>query len=156
MKLRSVTEWAAIAEIIGTITVVVSLLLVAYSINRNTAVLHATNENFIYQLQDQEFGDLSSNPNLASLLSKHQNGEVFSDEERTQYAAHISRLLNRWELLFNRHQQGLISAEQWEDWNRFYATDFPNQFPHEWWPSWRYAYQPDFASHVDEVLSAIN
>ena len=153
MKQRSVTEWAAIAEIIGTITVVVSLLFVAYSINRNTAVLQATNENFIYQLQDDEFSDLSSNPNLASLLLKHHDSEDFTDRELAQYAAHVSRLLNRWELLFNRYRQGLISAEQWEGWNRYYATDFPNQFPKEWWPDWRYSYHSDFASHVDEVLS---
>ena len=36
MERLKLTEWAALAEIIGTVAIVVSLLFVGYSINRNT------------------------------------------------------------------------------------------------------------------------
>ena len=48
----TITEWAAIAEIVGMVTVVASLLLVVHSIRQNTAAMHTSNDNFIYERQD--------------------------------------------------------------------------------------------------------
>lgn len=43
----SLTEWAAVGELIATLGIVISLLFVAYSINRNTEVNQASTENLI-------------------------------------------------------------------------------------------------------------
>ena len=47
MKRLALPEWAALAEIIGTVAIIASLLFVAYEINRNTLVLQGTGENEI-------------------------------------------------------------------------------------------------------------
>ncbi len=39
MRKRDLVKWAAISDILETAVVVVSLLFVAYSINRNSAVM---------------------------------------------------------------------------------------------------------------------
>lgn len=47
MARLKLTEWAASAEIIGTVAIVVSMLFVGYSINRNTKEMQAVNENYL-------------------------------------------------------------------------------------------------------------
>ena len=143
---RKLDEWAAIAEIVGTVAVVASLLVVAYTVSRNTTVLQAASDNLIYQLQDEVFADTSADPGLAMLITKYMRGESLTDEEEYRYGQHVSRLVNRWELAYQRHRQGLMSDQQWIGWNRFYSAEIRNVFPVEWWPDWRFAYEPGFAA----------
>ena len=61
-------EWAAISEILGMMAVIVSLLLVVSSIRQNTAAMHTTNDNFLYQRQDAIVAALATNPSLAEVV----------------------------------------------------------------------------------------
>jgi hypothetical protein len=45
MRKLDLQEWSAVAEIVGTVGIVISLLFVAYTVNRNTIELRSTNEN---------------------------------------------------------------------------------------------------------------
>ena len=49
MAKRNLAELAAISEIIGTLAVIISLLFVAFNISKNTRVMQAVNDNFLYQ-----------------------------------------------------------------------------------------------------------
>ena len=76
------SEWAAISEIVATVSIVVSLLLVAYSIKRNTDEMESSNANFLYELDEKISGDLSRDPGLASILVKVARKEALSDIEK--------------------------------------------------------------------------
>jgi hypothetical protein len=147
------SDWAAIAEIVGAVAVVVSLLFVAFSLNRNTAILYANNEDFLYQLQDDEWSDLAGDPQLAAVIAKFQNGEEFSASERIRYEAHINRMMNRWEMVYYRYREGLMTEQQWIDWDRSYRAGFSAVYPPEWWPDWRHGYGQEFANHIDNILA---
>jgi hypothetical protein len=45
LRKPSLSEWAAIGELVGTFAVFVSLLFVVYSINQNTAAIQGSTEN---------------------------------------------------------------------------------------------------------------
>jgi hypothetical protein len=77
----NLTEWAAVAEILGIATVIVSLLLVVRSISQNTAAMHTTNDNFIYERQDAIITTLVTDPSMAALSIKHQSNEPLSEVE---------------------------------------------------------------------------
>ena len=47
MSMLDLSSWAALAEIVATVAVVLSLLLVAYSIKRNTDEMETANSNFL-------------------------------------------------------------------------------------------------------------
>jgi hypothetical protein len=80
----TLTEWAAVAEILGMITVVASLLLVARSITQNTAAMHTSNDNFLYERQDAIIATLVTDASLAELQVKHENKEQLSDVEHVR------------------------------------------------------------------------
>ena len=64
-------------ELSGTAAVIVSLLFVAYTINRNTLELQAANENFLYSIEEARCGDEANNPQLAEFVGRH--GPVVED-----------------------------------------------------------------------------
>lgn len=147
------TEWAAIGELIGTAAVIVSLLFVAYTINRNTLELQASNENFLYGIQEARRADEANNPQLTALVVKAQNGAALTPEEKRQYFSHIIRGLNAWELAYVRYRNGLIPAETWPIWDRMYADQARNDFPLEMWLDARKWYSDDFVAHVDRIYA---
>lgn len=149
MRRLSLSEWASVGEMVGTAAVIISLLFVAYSINRNTKELQAANENFLYQIQEARRSDEATNPQLSELVVKAKNGGALTPGEQRQYFSHVIRGLNAWELAFIRYQAGLISPTEWPTWDRMYADQAVSDFPREWWTQARLWYTEDFARHVD-------
>lgn len=49
MRRLTLSEWAAVGEIVGTIAVVISLVFVVYGLNQNTAAIHGSTENIIFE-----------------------------------------------------------------------------------------------------------
>ncbi len=153
MKKRDLVKWAAISDILETAVVVVSLLFVAYSINRNSAVLQAANDNFAYQIQDQRVADIANNAELASIDVRVRNNEEISEIEKHRMLSQHLRELNMWELSYVRYNQGLYSAEQWNNWNDHYEIGLTAAIPEEWWAEVRPWYQDEFAMHVDAAYA---
>ena len=73
MRKLSLSEWASVAEIIGAITIVVSLLFLVHEVNQNTKALQVANVNQIYDRTDSLNSDIAASPELASFYVK----EVF-------------------------------------------------------------------------------
>ena len=62
MRKLELSDWASLAEIVASFGVVISLIFVAISLERNTAVMQASNDNFIYELQFARARDIVSSP----------------------------------------------------------------------------------------------
>ena len=151
MKRLALQEWAAFAEIIGTVAVVVSLLFLAYTIEQNTAVMQSANDNFLYELDDRQQADVALTEDLATILLKHYNGEELSGIEEIRFRRHGIRQLNTWELAFDRHKEGLLSDDKWNSWNQYYSISIRNDYSEEWWADLRKYYGAEFAEHVNAV-----
>ena len=153
MSKLNLTEWAAVSEIIGTVAVVTSLLFVAFSINHNTAVMQATNDNFVYELQYARVRDIVGSPGMASIYVKiDQNEELSAEEEKRFYWDKLQEI-GTWEIAFNRHRDGMFSTAQWKGWNNYYVASLTSQFSAESWVDVREWYADDFRSHVDAVYA---
>jgi hypothetical protein len=150
----TLSEWAAISEILGVLAVVISLLLVVGSIRQNTAAMRTTNDNFLYERQDAIVAALATNPLLAEISVKHDNDEDLSEIERLQLWNQMFRDLLLWELAFVRFKEGLFSPAQWSEWNRVYSIQFINECPKSWWAENRHWVTEKFAAHVDSVYTA--
>ena len=158
MKRLRLKDWAALAEILGTIAVVISLLFVAHSINLNTTVLQSLNDNLLYDYDNLRIDDIVRDPSMAAILVKLKNGETLSDVENVRFIEHKSRILNMWELAHDRHQDGLFPEDKWLGWNSTLAnviTQGPLQLPEEEWKSLRHEYGAEFALLVDAAYNEI-
>jgi hypothetical protein len=153
MKKRDLIRWAAMSNILETAAVVASLIFVAYTVNRNTAIMQSVNDNFVYQIQDQRVGDIANNSELASIELKVRNNEEVSDLDKHRMISQHVREINMWELAFVRYNEGLYSSSQWLSWDRYYALDLTAKLPQEWWTEVKGWYGDDFAEHVDAAYA---
>lgn len=149
MPKPDLSRWAAIFEIVASMAVVASLLLVAYNIKQNTDEMHTANSNFLYQLEEQVTGDISTDEKLVSIFVKVQQGEALADAEKFQYVYLWHRYLIIWEIAWTQHKSGSLSSLDWRDWDRYLSDSFTNAMPEEWWGEIRSSYKPEFAEHVD-------
>jgi len=156
MSKRTLRDWASVAEIIGSVAVVVSLLFVAYSINHNTDVLRSLNDNLLYEYDDRAIDEIVSDASMASILVKLDNAESLSAVERERFESYMTRYLNMWELAHDRYVEGLFPEEKWLGWSGTLGrtvTQGPRRLPKESWENIRNSFGLEFASIVDNAYA---
>ena len=149
MSMFDLTGWAALAEIVASVAVILSLLLVAYSIKRNTDEMETANSNFLYQLDAQIAGDLSRDVRLATMFLKMEQKEALTDVEKIQYVALQERYLGLLEIAWTQYKSGSLAFIDWRDWDKYLSDFVTDGLPKEWWIEIRSRYKPEFADHVD-------
>ncbi|MGI9428507.1 MAG: hypothetical protein ACR2NM_07610, partial [Bythopirellula sp.] len=148
-----IKQLAASAEIVASIAVVVSLLLVVGSIDQNTKSMQSINDNFLYDLQNQHLRDVANDGELASIVNRFWAGEDLTSAETLRYRFWMSQELNMWDLAFTRHNDGLMPARQWDSWNNYWSANVPVSFPEAWWSAAKNQYPDDFVAHVDAAYA---
>ena len=156
MTKLALRDWASVAEIVGTVAIVISLLFVAYSVNHNSAVLQSLNDNLLYEYDAQAISDVVTDPSMAAILVKLDNGEQLTAIERERFQQFMYRYLNMWELAHDRYVDGLFPEEKWLGWNATLAdviTQGPRRLPGEEWNAIKEQYGLDFVYVVDKAYA---
>ena len=133
MKKSRLTEWAAIAEIIGTAGIIVSLLFVAHSINLNSELVKSAHSTLMYELSTTAVDEQIEDGNYAIFSAKHQYGLEFQNENEAKIFYSIVRYLVHWELLIARHNDGLLEDDEYLDWITYYNYMIVRDMKIDWW-----------------------
>lgn len=154
MKKLNLIEWAAVGEITASVAVIISLVFLIVSVNRNSEITRATNDNLLYELQDALYGDLSRD--LAAIRVKLHSNEDLTAIEAERYQYFLWRWVNIWSLAFERHLEGLLADDKWQEWNKAFEiiiTQSVTGMPKDWWEDGKPTFGVDFAKHVDAAYS---
>jgi hypothetical protein len=146
--------YVAIAEISASVAVVVSLVFVVVSLNRNTAAVQASNDNFLYQLEDARMAEITGNQEMADLFFRASSGEELGQAELFRYEYWVLRQLNIWEVAFIRYRDGLMPNSQWQSWDESLSSTVTARLSSETWNRYRNGYRSEFRSHVDAAYEA--
>ncbi len=159
MRKLTLSEWAAVGELVGTFAVFVSLLFVVYSINQNTAAIQGSTENILFERIGELSAQVISDPSLASIIVKKQGGEeTLTPVEAVRWEKYQLVLLDMWALGFNRHRRGLLATDQWEAWDGYFQEIFSSgaeRMPRAQWESLSFGYDGDFWDYVGRALYAL-
>jgi hypothetical protein len=103
---------SAIAEVTGTVGVIVSLIYLGSQIRSQTVEARITGlDNAVGELNNI-YESLSGNEKFAALFLKAlQDFDGLSDVERVQFSAHMSRFMRGAEAMFHRSKWGRIDDE---------------------------------------------
>ena len=151
MKKLSLKEWAAVAEIAGTAGIIVSLLFVAHSINRNTELVQSAHSTLIYELSASAVDEQIEDGDYAIFSAKRSYGLEFQDENEAKTLYSLTRFLTHWELLITRHSEGLVNDDDYLSWGEYYRYMIARDMDIEWWDAIKGEYSP---SLVDAVAAA--
>lgn len=154
-KMR-LSEWAQIGEVIGMVAVVLSLVLVAYSIRQNTAALQGATGNLVFERHSELTTHFMTDPSLAAILAKMSGPEPGLDPvEAIRWERYQLNLLDIWAMAYNRHRQDLLGPEQWNAWNTYFTQLFREggeRMSYAMWEEYTYGFDPDFWAHVKRSL----
>ncbi len=150
MSAGKVRDWAAYAEIIGTVAVVISLVFVVQSIDQNTRAIEAAEMNNIYAgwreaVQIPILNDLD----LADTIAKARAGDALTPGEQIRWDTFVSGKMDNWGQIFNLHENGLISTEVWQNWDRGFWVHWDRDKMASRWASNREIYGETFRQHID-------
>ena len=153
MSKLKLNDWAAISEITGTVAVVISLVLVVHSINRNTEAMQIANENLLYEMTDSSLESLISEPELSESFAKIWAGDELSQIDMFRLDVYTMRYMNRWNYAFDRYRDGVFEEEKWQMWNTNYASG-DKAYLRKWWAENKVGYGTEFSDHIESVISS--
>ncbi len=150
MKNKNVKKWASIAEIAGTVAVIISLAFVVQSIDQNTKAIEAAESNNIWAAW-REVGVLPiiNNPEFAAVYAKARNSEDLSVAEQVQWNMYRGAQFDIWAQLFDLYKDDLMSQEKWDYWDNGYWSVWEQNRLGETWESAAEMFDPDFQQHVN-------
>ena len=155
MSKLELKDWAAVAEIVGTIAVVISLIFVAQSVNRNSAIASsAITDNVYTALREVELSVLS-NPELQNVIIQgRDNPESLNAHEMDQYERYVVMYLDEWDRIDARDQLGLLRSENLAGWHPYFESWLSRHVTRELWErvKWNYA-DSGITERVEAALS---
>ena len=157
MRKLGLRDWASIAEIAGMVGVMVSLVFVAMSLQRNTTAVSAQSMDQIWESSRTIDRILIQDPDLLTLVNNGRAGwETLSPSERERYVYWVGMNIDIWEQILERNNAGLLTPEEMLGWNEYY-TEFTKRNMNQeiwneisWW--WTGAGEP-VVERVEAVLS---
>lgn len=156
MTRRSLSDWASIAEIVGAVAVVASLLYVGYEIQRNTEVGLATNRQAIAE-RAQELALYSAETNIYGILFDPDSIDAeLTESQRNSVIAYIGALLRTSEEAFLLYRDGMLDEEYWGTRAGVLLAALRSSAARQVYFDTRDAgfYTPDFVKWTDEALAA--
>ena len=158
MRRISLSDWAAGAEIVGTLAVIVSLLFVAYSINRNTDAIQASSESILFERHTELANQFMLDPTLAELMVKKRSGYAdLTEVDLVRWEKYELNMLDIWALAHSRYKRELLSEAQWLTWDRYFTHIFSAEseaISRSRWEELQYGFEPEFWKHVGAALFA--
>lgn len=119
MKRLKLADWSEIANIIGAVTVVVSLVFLALQVKENTSALRSQNQRaLIDSLENLEIG-LVTDAEFAALMLRAESGEALTGVDHYRVESLVYLYLNNWEQALHDYRHGLLEEEIWRalnDW----------------------------------------
>ena len=149
---RHLSDWASVAEIIGTIAVVISLVFVIKSIDQNTKAVEAAEANNIWQAwRETAQLPLVNDPSFAAINAKVESSQPLTNVEQIRWDTFIAAQIDIWAQLFDLQRNGLISQNIWSYWDVGFVQAWSDGHSRVWRKN-RGIYDPSFQSYVESNI----
>ena len=103
------SNWKDIAEPVGIVAIVLSLLVVAYELRQSTALATSQAVFDINTATDEGYRDRTKNPELDELIERgHEKPASLSDRERSQFYKWMRAEMNVLEATWIYQDRGII------------------------------------------------
>ena len=150
----------AIAELIGALGVIASLIYLAKQINansdniaQNTRALISDRDVSSNEAVMEILGSLAKQPELAALVMKGGlDAEPLSDLERFRYAAYLASSFESHQTFFVQHVKGSVSNELWNYYSGVMDRQVRMPGVAKWWLRNSDHFDPQFAEYIQRKL----
>lgn len=143
------TKWSAIAEIISSIAIIVTLVYLAIQTEQNTAAVQAATRQAMLEQDRESLYKIIEYP----FLDKRTD---LTPEEATRISAYITAFLRMRENHWLQYQSGVLDEETWASYRRaLIPVVFSSEFGRELWrvqTEVRRGFSPGFVDSINRWL----
>ena len=149
----SLEQAALLAEILGGLAVVVTLIYLAIQIRQNTIMVKMSALQNIVQGGVDHNRAIADNPELAALINKAvDDPESLSDDEQLRVNANALTLYHHLDAAFQMYEAGVLDADAWAK----FAYEVPIwlriRFMREWFELDKQRLSPGFRAYIEKAL----
>jgi len=142
---------AAVAELLGALAVLASLLYLANQIRQNTAVARSAARLGITQAAMAGAATIAGDAEISDLFFRSFSGEALEPREYFRLQVVCYMICRQYENIHYQFQSGMLSPDEWqgflENLRLFFETDLFNRY----WALDQRMYSPVFRKLVEEI-----
>jgi len=152
-KKLSLSDMAALAQVVGTIGVIISLIFVLVEINKNTVQASAaTTQGFFAAYREIELM-VASDPTWSEIVLQGRKQEAdLSEVEQFRYDQYVGSIIDLWDELYLRYSDGLtdpVTLSLWEEWFQKWAR---RNISHSTWDRLKWSYAGGIEEKVEAAI----
>ena len=141
----------AIAEFVGAIAVVVTLIYLAVQIRQNHRLIESQTIHAQTQ-QEQHWLALQSQPEIVAALKKaYVTGEELETEDRMYFESYFLSKIVAVKDDFLHFQRGLMTQAEWEQRKVEFGPFFLAEYAREHWRIYCQYLDPEFSAELSEI-----
>jgi len=150
---RTLQDWASIAEIMGAVAVVLSLIYVGYGLRENTRAIEAQTRQ-AFSAQDMTFFETALDQSVIAMAeAKRQAGEALSGLEQSQLETREHMNFRIFEHAFYQFRKGTLEEDEWDRYARIIRNKCIDLPALSMWNGNKEIFQPDFRKFVDDAIA---
>jgi hypothetical protein len=146
----------AIAEFLGAIGVILTLLYLSRQIQHNSRQLEGSSTIAVHEYERSMIEDLCANKELWEIVKKgNGDWESLSEDEQSYAALWNIKEAGYWEMAYRLHQQGALNPIVYYSKESYYLELFQAQGRRKWWDEHNTLLQSrDFYNEMTAKLDA--
>ena len=143
----SLEYFANLAEVVGVILVIASLIYVAKQLRQNTNAIRAQSRQSVLTASQAELFVTIEQPNLTVSIGR---SDSLSEEEQVSVASYLFAIFRAREFAWLQHANGVIDDTQWNTELAVLLFFIDSQRVRDWWANvGQVAYGDEFTDFVD-------
>ncbi len=147
----------AIAESVGAVGVIASLLYVGLQVRQNTRSVRTATYEALVRSSGEFLTPLVQDPELAARFeSAVGDWTSLEASERSQINFLFTQLFRHWENAFFQMRQGTLEPELWDAWRYAMVSYFHQPGVQAWWPTRRSVYSSTFRELLEQSAPPSN
>ena len=143
-----------IAEVVGSVAIIVSLFYLASQIRQNTRSTRSATYQSIVSHAATGAWEIIRNPDLTELLMRGAtNVGDLKDGEQIRFSLLMSSWLRHYDNVYYHYRTGLVDRSQWEGFEFYLSTLVTAPGTMDWWEKHSQAFSPEFRTLVAGLMS---
>ena len=144
------TKTSAIAEILSSFAILVTLVYLTVEIQQNTATLEATSRQSVLESEATHLSQVIADPSLWLNL---MNSDM-TDPEKVQMSAYLILLMRNMEIAWLQFQSGALDAVTWSAYEGIITGILSYSESRKWWEYYGPAsiFSPGFTALVNQRI----
>ena len=148
----SISDLGAIAELVGSVIVAITVILLIYQVRQNTSALEANSETELSRDFARFHGRVAENIELLELFLKAQSDhDQLSELQIVRYRWWVAELFYMVESAFKRYERGQITQTTWETYLKNILGHLENPIVREWWDTEMSPFPSEFRVAVNSA-----